>query len=298
VTARLEGYEPKSAVVQPQSGANQLTLQLAARSSIVVIESQPPGATVEVDSTDVGVTPLTLATLSPGTNVQVVLKKSGFSPTTSSVAVPAPGKEVRLVQVLAVSEDLARIRLESEPPGAQVVQNGQLLAGVQTPADILVEAGKPQRFVFTLPKHVPAVIDTFTPPRGATGVTKSGTLVPGSTLHIEATTDAKVNVTLAPHCRELPTPADCVVAPGTYLIELVVQGAKITRNVRVTADDRTEKFDLGFVEPAAGKQLLFGGQKLKRLALEAGPRIVTILDEAGQRQVSVRVKAGATVTAN
>jgi hypothetical protein len=124
------------------------------------------------------------------------------------------------------------------------------------------------------------------------------TLVPGSTLHIEATTDAKVNVTLAPHCRELPTPADCVVAPGTYLIELVVQGAKITRNVRVTADDRTEKFDLGFVEPAAGKQLLFGGQKLKRLALEAGPRIVTILDEAGQRQVSVRVKAGATVTAN
>ena len=34
------------------------------------------------------------------------------------------------------------MKLASEPPGAQVNQNGQLLAGVTTPAEVLVEAGK------------------------------------------------------------------------------------------------------------------------------------------------------------
>ncbi len=298
VTARLDGFEPETTVVQPRSGANTLTLELEARSATIMIESQPAGATVEIDGKELGVTPLTVSSLAPGKSVQVVLKKSGFSPTTTSVDVPAPGKEVRIVQALALSDDLARIRVESEPSGAQVVQNGQLLAGVQTPAEILVEAGKPQRFVLTLPKHVPAVIESFTPARGATGVTKTGKLVPGSTLRVESQPEGKVTVTIAPHCRDLLTPAECVVAPGTYLVELAVQGGKITRNVRTTAVDRTETFNLGFVEAGPGKTLLFGGQKLKRLALEAGSRIVTVLDEAGQHQVSVRINAGATVTAN
>jgi hypothetical protein len=41
-----------------------------------------------------------------------------------------------------------------------------------------------------------------------------------------------------------------------------------------------------------------GGQKVKRVNLEAGPRTVTVVDDAGNRQVQVRVKAGATVVAN
>jgi hypothetical protein len=299
VTARLDGYDSKSTVVQPRSGSNQLTLELAARASTVVIETTPPGATLEVEGQEVGVTPVTLQTLTPGATVQITLKKSGFAPTTTSLVVPSAGKETRIVQALAVSEDLARIRLESDPPGAQVVQNGQLLAGVTTPAEVLVEAGKPQRFMFTLPKHMPAVIEPFTPGRGATNLTKSGKLVPGLTITIESTTEARANVVLAPHCKDLTTPAECVVGAGMYFVEIALPGQplKITRNVRVTAD-RTEKFELGTVEAGPNKQLLQGGQKLKKLALEAGPRVVTVVDEAGQHQVPVRVKSGANVIAN
>jgi len=299
ITARLDGYEPKSSVVQPRSGANTLKLELVALSSTVVIDSQPTGATVEIDGKELGVTPLTLTTLPPGKATQLTLKKAGFATTGSMVDVPGPGKEVRMMLTLAVSEELARIRLESNPPGAQVIQNGQLLAGVLTPTEILVEAGKPQRFMFTLPKHVPVVLEPFTAARGATGVTKSGTLVPGSTVHFESNPDGKISLPTTPHCRDIDTPGDCVVAAGTYLVELALgpQTGKVTRTIKVTGD-KTEKFELGFVEAGAGKQLLLGGQKLKRIALEAGPRIVTVLDEAGQRQVSVRVKTGATVIAN
>ncbi len=298
VTARLDGYEPKSTVVQPRSGTNQLTFELAARSSIVKIDSQPPGATVEIDGKDSGITPLTLSTLPPGTSVQIVLKKAGFGATTSTLDVPGPGKEVRVMQSLAMSEDLARVRIQSEPPGAQVYQNGQLLAGVQTPADVLVEAGKPQRFMVSLPKHVPAMIEPFTPARGATGVTKTGRLVPGNTLRVESAPEGKVTVTIAPHCRELPTPAECIIAPGTYLVELTAVTAKVSRTVRMGAEDRLEKFELGYVEAGDGKQLLYGGQKVKKLAMEAGPRFVTVLDETGQHQANVRVTAGGTVVAN
>jgi hypothetical protein len=298
VTARLDGYDPKSTVVQPRSGSNQLTFELAPRSALVVIESQPAGATVEIDGKDLGLTPLTLTALPPRTSVQITLKKAGFGRTASTLEVPGPGKEVRVVQALAMSEDVARVHIESEPPGAQVIQNGQLLAGVQTPADILVEAGKPQRFMLTLPRYVPAVIDPFTPARGGAGVTKIGKLVAGNTLRIESQPDGKVSVVIAPHCRDLPTPAECVVAPGTYLLELQAMTAKVTRSVQMANTDRLEKFELGYVEAGEGKQLLYGGQKVKKLAMEAGARIVTVLDEAGQHQANVRVKAGGTVVAN
>ena len=70
----------------------------------------------------------------------VTFKKAGYQSANAKLDVPGPGKETRLIQPLAVSDDLARIKLDSEPPGAQVIENGQLLAGVTTPAEVLVEA--------------------------------------------------------------------------------------------------------------------------------------------------------------
>jgi hypothetical protein len=213
--------------------------------------------------------------------------------------VPSPGKELRLVQPLSISGDLARVKIASEPTGAQVVLNGQVLAGVVTPADVLVEAGKVQRFMLTLPRHVPAYIEPFTAARGATDIAKSAKLVPGTPVHVESNLEVKVSIGNLAHCRELTTPADCVVLPNTYTLEVVAAGVKLARQIKVGTATVTEKLELGTVEAGAGKQLQIGGQNVRRLVLEAGTRTVTVVDEAeGARQVQVRVKAGGTVIAN
>jgi hypothetical protein len=67
--------------------------------------------------------------------------------------------------------------------------------------------------------------------------------------------------------------------------------------VQVTTKPVTTKFEFGFVEAGAGKKLAAnppGG----KLALEIGTRTVTVSDENGTHQATVKVKAGATVVAN
>src|SRR5207237_6360916 len=107
---------------------------------------------VELDGKATGTTPVTLTALAPGTHVAITFRKAGYQDATAKLDVPKPGKETRLILPLAVSNDLARVKLVSEPPGAQVIQNGQLLPGVTTPAEVLVEAGKLVRFTLAMPR--------------------------------------------------------------------------------------------------------------------------------------------------
>jgi hypothetical protein len=298
VVASLGGYEPKTAVVQAQTGGTNVSFQLVARTSTLVVDSQPQGATVEIDGQAVGTTPTTITTLPPGSSQTLVIKKAGYTNVTQAVTVPGPGKELAVMLPLQVSDELARVKLTSEPSGAQVIQNGQLLAGVTTPAEVLVEAGKTQRFQLTLPDYVPATIPPFTPGRGEQGIQKTGKLVPGVALHIESTLEGgTAKVSPAAHCKELAVPADCIVAPGQYTVDFAAQGARATHTVNVAQKAVTEKFEFGFVEAPEGKHLTVGGKKVKRATLEVGNRTVTVVDEAGPHPVQVAVKAGATVTA-
>lgn len=307
VVARLDGYEPRHAVVQPRAGEHAITLELEALAATVVLETQPPGAAVTIDGEAAGTTPLTVSTLAPGRAVSVAFARSGYQPTTVALDVPGPGKELRLIQPLAVAGDFARVKLVSEPPGAQVVQNGQLLAGVLTPADVLVEAGKPVRFTLTMQERVPAEIEPFTPARGVDGLVKTGKLVAGVPLRVRANVEATASITDAPHCQDLALPLACVLAPGTYTIELALasSGAAMPRTARVVtvADQpRDEAFELGYVEAAPGTLLrLAGGKTARRIALEAGPRRVTLVGAPGSAQATrtleVTVRGGATVIA-
>jgi hypothetical protein len=191
------------------------------------------------------------------------------------------------------------VRLESDPPGAQIAQNGQLLAGVVTPAEVLVEAGKPQHFMLALAHHVPAVLDAFTPTRGADGIVKTAKLVEGVEVRFEANLDGKASITSAAHCKDQPTPATCVLAPGTYVVELVAApNARTTRPITVAANDLVVHFDFGYVQAGAGKHLrVGGGAAVQRAAFEVGTRTVTVSDDAGTHSTTVKVTAGATVVA-
>jgi len=299
VVARLDGYEPEQGVVQPRSGGSSFALRLAALASTVELDSQPAGATVELAGKPVGTTPFQLATLPPSTAVSFVFHKTGYQDATVRLDVPGPGKAVRLVQPLSVASEFARIRLESDPPGARVVQNGQLLAGVQTPAEVLVEAGQPVAFALTMPHKVPATFGAFTPGRGADGIVKRAKLADGFAVKIDSNLAGKISITGAPHCQALATPAECVLAKGTYALELTgPANARVQRKLEVAAD-AAERIELGYVDAAPTKQLVLGtGQTAKRVALEVGRRSVTVADDAGTHAATVVVKAGATTIAN
>ena len=112
----------------------------------------------EIDGKAAGTTPLTLATLPPGKAVRLVFRKAGYQEAAARLDVPRPGKETKLIQPLTIEPDLARVRLTSDPPGAQVYQNGQLIPAVTTPTEVLVEATKPVSFMLAMEGKVPAVI--------------------------------------------------------------------------------------------------------------------------------------------
>lgn len=301
VVARLDGHEPKQLVIQPRSGGdragNEVTVELASLAAVVTLDSTPTGAAVELEGQPAGTTPLTVTHLAPGSAVAIAFKKPGYQDATTRLEVPRPGKETRLIQPLVVAPELARIKLVSEPPGAQVMQNGQLLAGVVTPAEVLVEGDKPVEFVLALPDKVPAVIGPFTPGRGADGVVRNAKLVDGAAIAIAANLPATATVAGAPHCRAIELPGRCVVAPGSYVVELAVTGVahpRIARSVRI--DRATDvPFELGFVEAPAGKTIALGrGAGARRAAFEAGTRQIAISDGANKSTIAVIVKAGAT----
>lgn len=307
VVARLDGYEPRQAVVQPRAGDNQVVLELVALAPTVSIETQPTGAGVTIDGAAAGTTPLSLTTLPAGTTVTIAFKKTGYQDATARLEVPGPGKETRLIQPLAVSADLARIKLTSDPPGAGIVQNGQLVAGVTTPAEVLVEAGKVVRFMLTMDGRVPVMIEPFTPARGADGIEKTGTLVAGTRLRVSSNLEGRATVSSAPHCEGVAIPFDCVLAPGTYTVDFIgapanAAGGRAARRVTVGTAALEEKFELGYVEAAPTRLLqLPGGKTARRIAFEVGPRRVTVLGPPGTEEAphvaAVVVRAGATVIA-
>lgn len=294
VVARLAGYQPRQAVVQPRAGANQVTLELEATAALVRLTTVPPGAHVILADADLGVTPLELTTLPPGQRATLVLQKPGYTNLTADVDVPRPGKELQIQLALEVSRDFARVHVVSEPPGAAIMRDGERLADV-TPAVVLVEAGKPQHFTVALDKHVPAEL-VFTPAPGA-DITKTVKLPDGFALTVESNAvDAKLTVVGAPHCQAQPSPLRCVVGAGTYTIDVTgAAGARAAHPVLVRTEDVALKIDFGFVEAADGKKIVLGAAPgVKRAALEVGTRSVTVADDAGTHVVSAKIHAGKT----
>ncbi|HEX4453535.1 MAG TPA: PEGA domain-containing protein [Kofleriaceae bacterium] len=291
VVARLDGYEPQQGVVQPRTGGTNFELHLRALAATVELDSQPSGATIEIAGKQVGNTPLRISTLAPSSSTAVVFHKSGYQDATAQLDVPEAGKTMRLVQPLVVAAELARIELDSDPPGAQVVQNGQLLAGVQTPAQVLVEADRTVKFALTMQHKVPAVIE-LTPGHGAE-IIKHAKLVEGFTVAVDANLDG-MKLTLSPSCQQIALPATCVVPKGNYQLELEgATNAHVQKNLSISADT-TVHVQLGYVEASGDRQIVLGpGRTAKKVALEVGRRSVTVTDENGPHNATVTVKAGA-----
>jgi len=245
VVARLDAHDPAQLVVRPEAGGTAVTIELRPL-PMVELESEPSDAAVTIDGAAMGSTPLRLTSLPPGATVTIAFEKPGYQRATAKLQVPPRGEVERLVQPLARSEDYVRVRFVSNPPGAEVVREGQAASATDrtyTPADVFVEAGKVQRFTLTMPRHVPLVIAPFTVERGAESLEKGGDLVPGATLRVEGAAGT-VTVANAPHCTAVAVPAACTLAPGTYAVSYRgADGTAASRTVMVSTRDVVERFE-------------------------------------------------------
>jgi hypothetical protein len=177
VIARLDGYEPKQAVVRPERGTtNELVFELPALAR-VDLDSLPTGAVIVIDGKPVGSTPLSVTSLAPGASVSIAFEQRGYRAATAQVQVPERGHQTRLVQKLEISDQFVRVHFVSNPPGAEIIKDGKRTVDrTFTPADVFVEANQVQHFTLAMPKYVPLVIAPFTPPRGSNELEKGGDL--------------------------------------------------------------------------------------------------------------------------
>jgi hypothetical protein len=163
VIARLAGHTSQRALVR---APHAITFDLAPAPT-VALDSQPSGARVLDGDRLVGTTPMTL--LAPRT---ITLDKPGFRRATVQLDASARSKTVALER----APDLVRVRLVSNPPGAEV-RRGDAPPGADrifTPADIYVKAGERQRFTLVMPAHTSVVVEAAS----TEGEVVTGELVP------------------------------------------------------------------------------------------------------------------------
>jgi len=114
----------------------------------VVVETVPPGATVEVDGAVRGTTPVTLA-LKPG-EYRLAVRLAGFRPVEEAVAVAAES-EVQRSYTLEVAP--ASLAIASEPAGAAVTLDGEAVG--ETPVALESVAPGSHRIVLTHKGYYP-----------------------------------------------------------------------------------------------------------------------------------------------
>lgn len=296
VTARKPGYQTAELVLEASSGESPIVLQLAPLSSRVTVDSDPSGATVWMDDRELGQTPFIATEWAPGTTVEVTLRKPGFSDATRSIRVPAAGGESQVSAALAIAPTVATLSFVSEPAGATVLHNGQLIAGKLTPFDgHLVESGVNHSFAFSLPGYMPATV-SLKPGRGARDVPVSVTLSPGGAIAVDANFEGTASVAGVSECRRVPLPmAGCPVPNGNYLVR--VDGtrpfARAEFQVTVNGDTAIATLNYGTVEARAGHKINHLGRSLKKLALDDGKHTLSVVSDAGEtKTVEVRVTAG------
>jgi hypothetical protein len=297
VVARLDGHSPAETVFQPAEGPpTNLQLRLVPRSSTVLIDSDPRGAAVLAGGVEVGITPVTVTTFTPSSEVAVTFRHGGYAEVTRSIRVPSPGGEAQVMQSLTMDAAFATLLVTSEPSGADVWIDGQRQLGITTPTkELLVEAGKRHVVGVRLAKHAPATT-SVSPGQGARNVPVHVELVAGAAIAVSANLDARVTVTGVKGCEKRPLPFDCPVPAGKYQvdIETTKMTGKVRRLVEVKDDTVEVNVELGWVEAPTGKQLVFGGHQTSRVALEEGKRSIAVFDEeAGTTSmVDVRVQTG------
>ena len=118
-----------------------LTLSLAPGWGSYRLETQPPGASVELDGARIGTTPTTLELMQGPRQLQLRLANHRDE----SLFVEAKAGESRSLEPLVLVRADARLRLSSTPTGASITLDGQFRG--TAPLEIALESGKAHELI-------------------------------------------------------------------------------------------------------------------------------------------------------
>lgn len=234
ITTDHPGYVGRRLVVMPRPGA-PISVTLSADAGRLDIDSTPPGATALLDGTPVGETPLVLTALPAGREVTVTLRRQGFVETPPRAVVPAAGQRSELREQLSPAPGYASVHINSNPPGARVVDVSGRLGKIPvfTPADVVVSTAEEHRFSLVMPGHLPAALPAF---KGGAGLSRTAVLEAVPVIQIETDRAGTATVIDVAHCATLELPAECPVSPGTYEVEIREAGHPPVRRTAVVGD--------------------------------------------------------------
>lgn len=301
VVARREGYRAAESFVEPVAGeTTEIALRLEPRAASVTATSEPEGATVTIGDRVLGATPVAVTDLPPGSEIELTLRKPGYRPTVRRVEVPGPGGSLIVSASLELSDDVGSVRIDSDPPGARVYQNGERLAALETPVpELILPANETVELTLELPGYESAVLPVTVQP-GERGELVSATLRRGGTLSLRASLPVRATVRGVPDCRNLALPARCSLPNGSYRVRVDNADPFVREDLTVEIDgaDVVRQIDLGTVHAGVQHRIVLpGGRRVERAAFRAGRQRVKLLDLAtGEAEdVAVDVPAGGRV---
>jgi hypothetical protein len=238
--------EPETPVAQPgvPSKARNARRKAVAPAIIpgqLAIDSTPQGAQVQVDgSTDPNwVTPFAMTNLQPGQH-SITVSKAGYSTDSRTMNVTSGNRATTVVHLAKL---MATLVVKSDPPGANIYVDGRDM-GTKTPGQISVDKGQHVVLVRIL-GYIDETMNAqfalgqtfnFSPtlrPLGNTDnlktVGKMSKLFGGKgqagqgTLSIR-TQPKGAQIAINQHLLERGSPADVLLDPGNYVIDLTLTG--------------------------------------------------------------------------
>ncbi len=281
VRASLNGWSEATRIVKPvRNQTSEIVLSLTPSESRVSAASDPSGAEVFVDGTSVGISPVQLRNLKAGQDVALEFRKVGYRPKKRKLTVPAPGNATDISVALKLSSKFGNLSFETQPPGAEIYLNGQLLAGLQTPVeDHLVPSGRNHVVEFRKEGFQPAKVKARL--GKGQGHLAQATLQAGGGLAVTSNVSGTLTVRGQSQCRALPLPAGaCPLAPGKYNAVLDSREMNIRHTFEVEVVDRVVEQDLlfGIIEASPRfRVVLPSGRNVRRLALRPGSHSLTIM---------------------
>lgn len=122
IEIRLAGWEVWKGVTTAERGSTtQVIANMTHAAYSLIITSTPPGATVVLDGTAKGITPLTVAGLKPR-NYALIVSLKGYAPVSRTVDL---SDATQGLQDFSLTQAFGKLSIISDPTGAQVFLDGE-----------------------------------------------------------------------------------------------------------------------------------------------------------------------------
>ena len=249
--AEAEASPDQVATTQPEAPEGETSGSFGARKprrrtapvipGQLTVDSTPQGAQVQIDgkSDTNWITPLTLTNIQPGQHA-VIVSKAGYSGDSRTISV---GSGNRATTVVHLAKLMATLVVKSDPPGANIYVDGRNMV-IKTPGQVSVDKGQHVVLV-RMSGYIDETMNAqfalgqtfnFSPtlrPLGNTDSLKTvgkmsklfgGRGQAGEAILSIRTQPKGAQIAVNQHLVDKPSPADVLLDPGNYVIDITMSG--------------------------------------------------------------------------